>query len=101
MISKAFIRILWSGPVLLVIDGARRWNSVVEKTIQKLPNNDPRSTAEARLDQVRLGTNSFRFETCWHKQDDDTPAKIRAIQGRCSRPPVNPESQRTVIEIPR
>ena len=35
-----------------------------------------------------------------HKNDGDTPAHVRAIQGHCSRPVANPEFLKNMIEIP-
>ena len=51
MISKEFTRILWSEPDFHDIDGACPWNSVLVKVMNKLPNIDPRSAAEAWLEQ--------------------------------------------------
>ena len=62
------------------------WNSVLQKLTNKLTKSDP---------------NGVRLETCWHKNDDDMQACIRAIQGRCSRPTANPEFFKNVIAIPR
>ena len=54
---------------------------VTAEVINKLPNIDPSSTAEAWLEQLKLGSNGVHFDTCWHENDDDTPACIRAVQG--------------------
>ena len=58
------------------IDGVCPWNSVVENIMKKLPNIDPRSTAEAWVEQLKLGSKRVRFESCWHKHVEDTPAYI-------------------------
>ena len=46
----------------------------------------PHITAEEWLEQLDLGSTGVRFETCWCKSEDNTPAFSRAIQGHCSRP---------------
>ena len=47
-----------------------------------------------------MGSNGVRFETCWYKSDNNTPAHVRAIQGHCSRP-INcfPEFFKHIVEI--
>ena len=80
------------------IDGV---TSVVEKNMKKFTKINPRTTTGAWLEQLNMGPNRLRFETCWHKKDDDTSAYIRAIQGHCSRSSANPEFFKNMIEIPQ
>ena len=70
------------------IDGACQWHLVMQK-------------AEQWLEQLKLGRNSLRFETCRRKHDDNTTAYTRAIQGHCSRPIVNPGFFKKIIETPQ
>ena len=97
MISKGFTIISRSEPHFQDIDGALPWKSVIQKVRNRLPNTDPNETAEEWLEQLKWRSNSVRFETCWHKHDDHTPAYIRAIPDHCLRPMVNPEFFKNVI----
>ena len=65
-----------------------------------LKNIDPDFTAEQWLEQLKLGSNWVSFETRFQKNDDDTPAYIRTIEGHCSRPTANLELFKNVTEIP-
>ena len=67
MISKEFTDIHKSEPNFHHNDGACPWKSVLEKAMQQLPNIDPRSTAEAWLEQEGPGSHTVRFEPCWQK----------------------------------
>ena len=47
---------------------------------EKAPNIDPHVTPEQWLGPLKLGSHRVRFETCWCKSDDSTPADVREIQ---------------------
>ena len=64
------------------VDGACQWQLGTRKDLEKASKHRP---AEQLLEQFQVGSNRMRFETCWCKQNDDSPAYIRAIRG------VNPE----------
>ena len=72
--------------------------SHTESSEKGFQTSTPELTAEEWLEQSR--SNRVRFETCWHKHDDETPAFFRAFQGHCSRPLVNPKFFGKMIEIP-
>ena len=60
VISKEFTRISRSKPGF--------------HEIERLPNIDPNVTTELWLEQLKLGSNRVRFETCWYKSVNITPA---------------------------
>ena len=62
---------------------------------------DPNVNAKPWKEQFSLGSKRVRFETRWHKHDDDTRVYIRAIQGNCPRPLANREVFKHVIEMLR
>ena len=90
--SNKIARILRSEPHFRNVDGVCHWQLVIRKVGEKLPTIDT---------NLKLGSDRVRFEPCWHENDKDTPAYIRATQVHCSKPMVNPESFRYVIEIPQ
>ena len=75
---------LRSAPNFHDVDGACLWRSVMRKVKKRLPSIDPN---DKWLEQIQLGSNRVRFESCWYKSDDSTPAYIHATYSRpCSRP---------------
>ena len=40
----------------------------------------PTSPPEQRLEQLKLGSKRVRFDTCWYRRNEVTPAYIRAFQ---------------------
>ena len=60
VISKEFTRIQRSNPGF--------------HEIERLPNIDPNVTTELWLEQLKLESNRVRFETCWYKSVNITPA---------------------------
>ena len=99
MISKEFTIIMRSEPYVHDVDGACQWCLAIQKVRERFPNFDLRFTSKQRLEQLKLGSNRIRFETCWYIVDDSTPASFRAIQGRCSGPSENPECFKHVIQF--
>ena len=77
MVSKEVTIILRSEPHFLGVDGACQGQSVRNGLL----NIDPNFTADEWLEHMNFGSKRVRFETCWHKHADDTPAYNRAIQG--------------------
>ena len=67
---------------------------------KRYQNIVPNVNAEEWSEQILLGSNGVRFETCWHKSDDSTPACIRVDQGHCSRPIARSEFSKQTIETP-
>ena len=100
MISKERTNMLRSEPNFHDIDGACPWTLVLVKVMRKFPKVGPKTNAEERLEELKMGSNRVRFQNCWHKHDDDTLVQSRAIQGHCSRLIVSPEFFQNVIECP-
>ena len=108
MISTRFTQILRSEPNVHDMDGACPWNLVLEKVTKKFPNFDPNTTTVEWLKKLKIGSSRVRFKkfvgttmTTIHL------CPIRAVQGYCSRPIMNPEfckicyrkSTRMVIKV--
>ena len=79
--SKEFTRAPRSDPHFHDFDGACLWTSITQKKRTRLPNIDPKFTAEPWLEQLKFGSNGVRFETCCYKSGDSTQAYVRAVQG--------------------
>ena len=81
------------------VDCAYLWTSVTQNVRERLLNIDLKHTSEECLEPLLLRSNSVRFETCWYKSDDNTPASIRAVEGPCSRQIAGTEFFKRMIEI--
>ena len=57
-------------------------------------------TAEQRLEQLKLGSNRVRFETCWFKSDNSTPAFFDQFKVSAADQLRTPEFIEHMIEIP-
>ena len=84
--SKALVR---GKPIFHEIDGACYWQTVMYYLRQRVSDLDQK-TAQQWLDDIFYGTSRARREVCYHDIDKHTPLYIRAIQGHCSLPKVEP-----------
>ena len=76
IIAKGLARVLRSEPHFHDVDGACQWRFVIQKVWERLSDIDPKFTAEQWPEQLQLGSNEVRFETCWYKSDDSTPSSV-------------------------
>ena len=73
---------------------------VTQKVRERFPNYRPDVRRRTVVGTISLGSNRVRCETCCCWSDNSTQICIRAIQGHCSRPIVNPEFFKNMIEMP-